>query len=64
MFDKEQCWVDLHELWTSWELRNGLMHRSWTREGSKVGGGELGFKSVPDRDIGEDWTTWTSLNGN
>lgn len=60
LFDKEQCWRDLHDLRTSWELRNGLMHTSWTREGNKVGGGETGFESVLGLDIGEGWTSWNT----
>ena len=46
MFDIEQCWRDLLDLWTEWELRNMLMHRSWTRDRTTQEDGETCPKLV------------------
>lgn len=42
MIDREQCWRDLFDLWTEWELRNMLMHNNWTWERTKVEDEEMG----------------------
>ena len=53
LVDCEQCWKDLYELWYGWELRNILMHNSWTR--GKVKGEEAvnGFGVVPGVEFDE-----------
>ena len=60
LFDKEQCWKDIHELWTSWEARNGLMHHSWIWKGDKVGKGGLGLEPELVWDDGEIWSSWNT----
>ena len=53
LFDKNECWRDLHELWTSWELRNGLMHGNWNRKGVQVKGEEMVFELIFGLVMGE-----------
>ena len=52
-FDMEECWEDLHELWTGWELRNNLMHSSWTLKGEK------GLELMDGRE-GDGGTNWSN----
>lgn len=59
-FDPLQCWGDLHELWEEWELRNNLMHHSWTRKAIWGGEGEDGFALM--HELGsEEGTDWPSF---